>query len=75
VLEALAQMEQATTTELARWLSQTGQQRAPSNVSRELTALMDLGYVTAGEKQGKERPYLVSITGRKYLESLSSVEG
>ncbi len=75
VLEALAQMEQATTTELARWLSQTGQQRAPSNVSRELAALMDLGHVTAGEKQGKERPYLVSIAGRKYLESLSRTEG
>lgn len=70
VLRAVAEQGQATTAEVARWLGG----KAPSNVSRELAALLDLGHVTAGEKQGKERPYLVSIAGRKYLESLSLEE-
>ena len=64
ILQALADMESASTRRLAQYLGK----REP-HISHELAELLNKGLVTKGEKDGREQPYLLTLAGKRVLKN------
>jgi hypothetical protein len=65
IILALGELESATTSRLAQYLSK----REP-NISAELAELIKKGHVVKGERQGRTIPYMLTLAGKAALDGI-----